>query len=123
MDVQLLGHPKSQATRKAQRFFSERRVPVHFVDLRKHTPGPKELGKWVQRFDVEGVINADSKPYREQGLAYLSAPDEDWIERLRAEPAILCLPLGRCGADLSVGEDPQAWQRFADAVKAAGQAS
>jgi arsenate reductase (glutaredoxin) len=117
MDVQLFGLAKSKATRKAQRFFSERGVPVHFVDLTRRTPAPGELRKWIQRFGVEGVLDADSKAYREQGLRYVSASADDWTERLSRDPSPLRLPLARCGRDLAVGDDPQAWQRFADTVK------
>lgn len=117
MDVQLFGHAKSQATRKAQRFFSERRVPVHFMDLRKRNPAPGELRKWVQRFGVDGVLDADSKAYDEQGLRYVSASDEDWVARLSEDPSALALPLARCGTDLTVGDDPDGWERLADAAK------
>lgn len=118
MDVQLLGLAKSKATRKAQRFFSERRIPVAFVDLRTRPPAPGELRKWIQRFGVEGVLDADSRSYREQGLQFLGGDEEVWIGRMVADPTILRLPLARCGRDLAVGDDPQAWQRFADTVKA-----
>lgn len=117
MDVQLFGHAKSKATRHAQRFFSERRVPVSFVDLRKRHPAPGELRKWVQRFGVEGVLDPESKAYTDQGLRYVSASVDDWIERLSADPSPLAFPLARCGTELAVGDDPEGWQRLADAAK------
>jgi len=113
----MFGLAKSRATRKAQRFFSERRVPVAFVDLRKRAPSPGELRKWVQRFGVEAVLDPDSKAYREQGLQYVSASEDDWLARMSADPAILRLPLVRCGRDLAVGDDEAAWQRMVAAVK------
>lgn len=115
--MQLFGLAKSQATRKAQRFFKERRVRFHFVDLKVRPPSPGELRRWVQRFGVPALLDPDSRSYVEQGLRYVSAADEDWIRRMAADPTVLRLPLARCGADLAVGDDPQAWQRFADAVK------
>ncbi|HWB71406.1 MAG TPA: ArsC/Spx/MgsR family protein [Egibacteraceae bacterium] len=117
MQVQLFGLAKSKATRKAQRFFGERRVPVQFVDLRRRAPSPGELRRWVARFGAEELLDPSSRPYREQGLHYLAASDDEWIERMSADPSLLRLPLVRCGRDLAVGDDPQAWQRFADAVK------
>jgi arsenate reductase-like glutaredoxin family protein len=117
MDVQVMGIRKSQATRKAQRFFSERRVRVHLVDCHVRPPAPGELRKWVQRFGVEGVLDPGSKAYRDQGLAYVSAGEEDWLRRMASSPAALRLPLARCGRDLTVGEDPEGWQRLADAAK------
>jgi arsenate reductase (glutaredoxin) len=116
-EVQLFGLAKSQATRKAQRYFSERRVPVAYHDLRKRHPAPGELRRWVQRFGVQGVLDKASKAYADQGLSYVGASDEDWIERLSADPAPLKLPLARCGTDLAVGDDVAAWERFAQAIK------
>jgi arsenate reductase-like glutaredoxin family protein len=118
MDVQLFGHAKSQATRKAQRFFRERRVPLSYVDLRTRRPSPGELRKWVQRFGFDAVLDPQSRSYQEQGLGYVSASVDDWIARMAADPGILRLPLARCGKDLAVGDDPAAWQRLADACTA-----
>lgn len=117
MEVQIFGHAKSKATRTAQRFFSERRVPTHFVDVRRRHPAPGELRRWVQRFGVEGVLDAESKAYADQGLRYVSASDDDWIARLSADPWALAFPLARCGTDLTVGEDPEGWRRLADAAR------
>jgi len=120
MDVQMLGLAKSQATRKAQRFFSERRVPFHFNDLAKRPPTPGELRKWVQRFGAQGCLDPESRSYTEQGLQWVSAGEDAWVERMVKDPSILRLPLVRCGKELSVGDDPEAWARFAEAAKAAG---
>ena len=117
MDVQIIGTAKSSVTRKAQRFFSERRVSFVFSDLKKRAPAPGELRKWVQRFGVEGVLDPSSSTYRDQGLQYVSASEEDWLERMSADPGMLRLPLVRCGRDVSVGDDPDAWGRFADDAK------
>lgn len=117
MDVQLLGLAKSKATRKAQRFFSERRVPIAYHDLRKRAPAPGELRKWVQRFGVAGVLDKDGASYVDGGYAYVSASDEDWLGKLAADPGLLQLPLVRCGKDLAVGDDVAAWQRFVAALK------
>ena len=115
--VQLFGLAKSKTTRKAQRFFSERRISVHLVDCERHPPSPGELRRFVQRFGVEAVLDPSSKAYQEQGLRYVSASDEDWITRMAANPAILALPLGRLGNELTVGDDPDGWQRLADAAR------
>lgn len=117
MRVQLFGLRKSQATRKAQRFFSERRIDVTFVDCGVRPPSPGELRRWVQRFGVEALLDEGSKSYRDQGLRYVSASDDDWIERMVADPSVLRLPLGRCGGELTVGEDPDGWGRLAEAAR------
>jgi arsenate reductase (glutaredoxin) len=115
--VQLFGLAKSKTTRKAQRFFSERRVDVHLVDCKQRPPSPGELRRFVQRFGVEALLDPTSRSYKEQGLQYVSASEEDWITRMAADPSVLALPLARLGDRLSVGDDPEAWQQLADAAK------
>lgn len=118
MEILLLGHPKSQTTRKARRYFSERGVSFHDRDLRKRGASPGELRRWVDKFGVEGVLDTDSKAYREQGLRYLGADPDAWLERLAADPLLLRLPLVRLGNLLSVGDDPDAWQAIVEASEA-----
>lgn len=118
VQIQIFGLAKSAASRKARRFFAERGIKVHEVDVKKKPPSPRELRRWVTAFGVDGVLDADSKIVKDRGLQYLGGSADDWIERMIDEPAMIRLPLVRCGKDLSVGEDPRAWQRFADAVKA-----
>jgi arsenate reductase len=118
-EVQLFGRAKSKVTRKAQRFFKERRVPFHYVDVDVRAPSPGELRRWVQRFGVEHLLDPESRTYVDQGLRYVSASDDDWITRIIRDPTILRLPLARYGTDLAVGDDPAAWRRFADAAKGA----
>jgi arsenate reductase-like glutaredoxin family protein len=117
MQPQLLGHPKSKTTRKAQRFFSDRGVTVTFTDLRKRPPTPGELRRWVDRFGVDGVLDRDSAVYRDGGFGYLAGGDDMWLEQFCAQPLLLRLPLVRAERDLSVGDDPGAWQRFVDLAR------
>ena len=115
MPVQLFGHAKSKATRKAQRWFSERRVEVHFVDLRKRGPSPGELRRFVQKFGVQGVLDPESPAYQAKGLQYVSASDDDWIARMVDDPMVLRLPLVRAGNVLAVGDDEDGWKQAAEA--------
>lgn len=111
MPVQLFGHPKSKVTRKARRWFSERRIDVSYVDLRKRPPSPGELRRFVQRFGIAAVLDPESPAYQAKGLQYVSASDDDWIARMAADPMVLRLPLVRAGNELAVGDDEAGWQR------------
>lgn len=115
--LQVFTSPKHKVARKAERFFKERGVPFHAVDVRRKPPSPGELRKWVQKFGVEAVLDKTSKTYVEEGLQYFSAGPDDWVDRMCKYPDVIALPLVRCGAEFSVGDDPEAWQRFVDAVK------
>lgn len=114
--VQLFIHPKSAPSRKAQRFFSERGLSVHEVDCRQRAPAPGELRRFIERFGAEALLDPSSRAYQRQGLAYLSTDDDGWIERMVDDPTLVRLPLARYGEELVVGEDPEGWQRLADAA-------
>lgn len=116
-DLQLFTSPKHKVARAAERFFKERGLSFHAVDVRQKSPSPGELRKWVDAFGVEAVLDKGSKTYVEAGLQYFSAGTEDWIERMCRHPEVIRLPLVRCGKELSVGDDPDAWGRFATALK------
>ena len=49
MEVQIFGVKKSAETRKALRFFAERRVKTHFVDLVERPASPGELNRFIQK--------------------------------------------------------------------------
>lgn len=117
MEVQIFGTQKSQDTRKALRFFSERRVKVHFVDLKERAASRGELVRFVQKFGVTALIDPESNRYRDLGLATTRYGDDRWIQQLCDEPLILRQPLARWGSKLSIGVTEADWQLWVDAGK------
>lgn len=95
MEVQIFGIKKSADTRKAQRFFSERRVRVHFVDLQERELAEGELQRFIQRFGVEALVDRSSKRFDELGMRHAQITSSRWIEKLLTEPTLLKLPLVR----------------------------
>jgi arsenate reductase len=95
MEVQVFGLKKSADTRKALRFFSERRIRAHFVDLSEKPFSPGELQRFVQRFGVQALFDRESKRFDELGLRHASMSDGRWLDKLLIEPALLRLPLVR----------------------------
>ena len=82
MEVQIFGVKKSAETRKAQRFFAERRVKTHFVDLMERAATPGELRRFAQKFGVGALIDRESRRYAELGLAHGRYTDDRWLETL-----------------------------------------
>src|SRR5205823_985555 len=68
VDVQIFGVRKSADTRAALRFFAERRVKTHFVDLNERPASPAELRRFAQKFGVRALIDRDAKRFAELGL-------------------------------------------------------
>jgi arsenate reductase-like glutaredoxin family protein len=108
-DIQVFGRDDSATTRAALRFFRERRVVVHYVDLKKRAMAPAELDRFTRRLGAAALLDQTSRPYRDQGLAYLSLDEAGIVNRLRADPRLLRLPLARHGNDVSAGPDEATW--------------
>jgi arsenate reductase-like glutaredoxin family protein len=112
MEIQIFGTKKDPDTRAALRFFSERRVKTHFVDLQQRAASPGELRRFVQKFGVEGVLDRESRRFGELGLGAGSYSDERWLEKLADEPLLLRQPLVRNGAQLTVGRAESTWKQW-----------
>jgi arsenate reductase-like glutaredoxin family protein len=110
--VQIFGHERDQGTRAAVRFFKERRVAIHQVDLTRKPIARGELARFVQRLGARALLDETSKAYRDLGLGYMRLDDREIEERLLATPALLRLPLVRFGDDVAAGRDETAWQRL-----------
>jgi arsenate reductase (glutaredoxin) len=110
--VQIFGTKKSSDTRKAQRFFAERRIQVHFVDLAERAASLGELRRFAQKFGVRALIDRDAKRYRELGLGAAILSDEHWLETLADEPLVLRMPLVRHGNQLTVGLAEAEWRAW-----------
>lgn len=113
---QLFGTKKSADTRKAQRFFAERRVPVHFVDLAEKGASLGELRRFAQKHGVQALIDREGKRFAELGLRTAMYGDERWLTLLVDEPLLLRQPLVRIGAYVGIGVDETAWKAALQAL-------
>lgn len=115
MEVQIFGVKKSSDTRKALRFFAERRIKTHFVDLNERAASPGELKRFAQKFGVTRLIDLNSKRYAELGLGAARLTDERWLDKLALEPLLLAVPLVRWQNRLTVGLAEREWQSWIEA--------
>lgn len=116
MEVQVFGIKKSADTRKALRFFSERRIRTHFVDLDERELAEGELQRFVQRFGIETIVDRTSKRFAELGMQHAQITSSRWIEKILGEPTLLRLPLvRRLGQPpaLTVGPSENEWKEWA----------
>jgi len=112
--IQIYGRRKCKGTRKAERFFSERRIAFQSVDLDVKAPGRRELELFVGAVGADELIDTQSKLYRERGFAYL---EYDPVAELSEDARLLRTPIVREGREVSVGEDESFWKRLADRAK------
>jgi len=117
MEVQIFGTRKSAETRKALRFFAERRIRTHFVDLDERAASRGELLRFAQKFGVQRLVDRGSRRFQELGLAAARLSDEHWLEKLQDEPLLLVMPLTRWQHKVSVGQDQAAWKEWIAAAQ------
>lgn len=114
MEVQVFGVKKSADTRKALRFFAERRIKAHFVDLNERPASLGELRRFVQKFGLDRLIDRQSARFEELGLRHARLTDERWLEKLSQEPLLLRTPLVRNGNALTIGLAEQDWKSWTE---------
>ena len=112
VSVQVFGRKDSRETRRAERFFKERRVAISLVDLTARAMAPTELRRFAARLGAEALLDREGRRYRELGLAWLRMDDEELYGRLLADQTLLRLPLVRRGDAFTAGVDEATWKRL-----------
>ena len=115
--VQIFGIGDSQGTRAATRFFRERRIVPHLVDLRHKPIAPAELRRFVERLGARGCADTDGAAWKDAGLDYLVMDDAALTARLLADVRLLKLPFIRIGNGVAAGRDESAWKALLPAKK------
>lgn len=108
MEVQVFGVRKSADTRAALRFFAERRIKVHFVDLNERAASLGELRRFADKFGVQTLLDRDSRRFADMGRPVAT------LERLSLEPLLLRMPLVRYQQQLTVGPAEATWKEWVE---------
>ena len=112
MEVQIFGTRKNPVTRGALRFFAERRIRTHFVDLSQRAASLGELRRFAQKLGVEALIDRAGRRFSERGLGPARYGDDRWLELLADDPMLLMQPLVRNGNLLTIGEAQSIWKEW-----------
>jgi arsenate reductase-like glutaredoxin family protein len=118
VEVQIFGIRKSADTRAALRFFAERRIKTHFVDLNERAASLGELRRFAQRFGVQALIDRDARRFTELGLKSALLSEDRWLEKLTLEPLLLRMPLVRHQQQVTVGAAEETWRTWVAATQA-----
>jgi len=106
MNIQIIGTKKCNGTKKAQRFFKERRINFHFKDLAEKGLSKGELDNICRVYDSEELIDTNSKQYKKRGLEFMVFNLED---ELLTDPLLLKIPIVRNGNKVTLGVDEKIW--------------
>ncbi|MFH1474224.1 MAG: ArsC/Spx/MgsR family protein [Chloroflexota bacterium] len=107
--IQVFGLVDSRPTQAALRFFKERRVGAHLVDLRKRPIAPGEMRRFVERLGARACADEEGTAWKAAGLGYLRMDDAELAERLLDDARLLRLPLVRHGNACTAGPSATTW--------------
>jgi arsenate reductase-like glutaredoxin family protein len=109
MNIQIFGAQKCQDTRKAQRYFKERRIPFQFVDVAQKGLSKGELNSLKSAVGIDSLIDIEGKAYMQKNLKYLA---HDVEEELLKDASLLRTPVVRNGREATVGYQPEVWKTW-----------
>lgn len=109
MNIQIFGKAKCFDTKKAERYFKERRIRYQFVDILKFGMSRGELSSVKNAVGLEEMIDQNDQDY--PLIRYL-ASDEAKLEKLYEEPWLIRTPIVRNGRQATVGYCPEVWKSW-----------
>jgi arsenate reductase-like glutaredoxin family protein len=107
MNIQIFGTSKCQDTRKAQRYFKERNINFHFIDLKEKGLSKGELNSVEREIAIENLIDTESREYHQRNLKYIT---HDIENELLSHPLLFRTPIVRFGNKATVGYCPDTWK-------------
>ncbi|MEG2525849.1 MAG: ArsC/Spx/MgsR family protein [Oscillospiraceae bacterium] len=109
MNIQIFGKSKCFDTKKAERWFKERKIKYQSIDLIRYGISVGELKSVIASVGLAGVI--DDKARDVELLQYL-AYDEDKFNKLLENPTLIKTPIVRNGKKATIGYCPEIWDKW-----------
>ncbi len=112
MNIQIFGTKKSFDTKKAQRYFKERRIRFQFIDLKEKEMSKGELASVIRAAGgIEAVVDPKAKDQDAVALiTYLA--DSQKFDKLLENQQVLREPIVRNGQKATVGYAPEVWKTW-----------
>ena len=111
MNIRIFGKSKSFDTKKAERWFKERRIKYQYIDLVSKGVSPGEyrsIRAAVGSFDA--LVDKDCRAYETLYMAYITPQAAE--EKLLEYPELFAAPIVRNGKQATVGYCPEIWQTW-----------
>ncbi len=112
MNIQIFGKSKSFDTKKAERYFKERRISFQSIDLLRFGLSGKEFDSVLRAVGgIDNLIDWDSKDPDILILRYTedSRAKED---KVFDRPELMKAPIVRNGRQATVGYAPEVWETW-----------
>lgn len=109
MNIQIFGKSKCFDTKKAERWFKERRIKYQYIDLLRYGMSRGELSSVKNAVGLEALIDTKDEDY--PLIRYL-ADDRAKLDKLFEAPYLIKTPVVRNGRQATVGYCPEIWKTW-----------
>ena len=109
MNIQIFGKSKCFDTKKAERYFKERRIKYQFVDINRYGMSRGELNSVKNAVGLDAMINTADVDY--PMIQYLASNDAK-LDKLFESPWLIKTPIVRNGKQATVGYMPDVWSKW-----------
>ena len=103
MNIQIFGKNKCFDTKKAERYFKERRIKYQYVDILKYGMSMGELNSVINSVGIDNMVDPKDQDYE---LYMHLARKDDKINRLYDIPEMVKTPVVRNGKQATIGYCP-----------------
>ncbi len=112
MNIQIFGSAKSFDTKKAERWFKERRIKYQFIDMKRYGLSGKEFDAVLRAVGgVDKLVDWDGRDPELDLLRYL-ASETAKEDKVYENQDLIRLPVVRNGKKATVGYAPEAWHAW-----------
>ncbi len=111
MNIQIFGKKKCFDTKKAERYFKERRIKFQKIDMVSKGMSLGELKSVAQAIGLDNLVNESHPSYHDSLYPYTSEYDRK-IEILTEYPEIIHTPIVRNGKKATLGFQPDEWEKW-----------
>lgn len=112
MNIQIYGKAKCFDTKKAERYFKERKIKFQSIDILRYGLSKGELNSVKQAVgSLDAMIDDKSKAYADCFIAYLASKAAA-EEKLLENPPLYKTPIVRNGKQATVGYCPEIWKSW-----------
>lgn len=109
MNIQIFGKSKCFDTKKAERWFKERRIKYQYVDVLKYGMSRGELSSVKNAVGLMNMVDPADQDY---ALFQYLATDAARLDKLFEVSELLKTPIVRNGRQATVGYRPEVWQEW-----------
>ncbi len=109
MNIQIYGRKKCFDSKKAERYFKERKIKFQSIEVDRYGMSKGELASVAAAVGIKNLTDTEGSEYKRLNLKYI-VPSEPIEEMLFNNPKLLITPIVRNGKKATIGYKPEVWK-------------